>query len=177
MLPRQCLMSQGPMRTLSARELPRAPGALMLGLPERGAGPVSILSMRAPGGIRDLGDAKRATGSAQARVHEWTLPPVHEVEAFRTCSMSRTPQVGCAQFAKPKGTAAKYSNAIGFGRASCLRTPRSVLRHAWSTAMPRVRNEGVTGRVGRCWSGFSLDRAAQSASGLILGSANRTPCR
>jgi len=29
----------------------------------------------------------------------------------------------------------------------CLSAPRSVLRHAWSTAMPRVRNDGVRGRL------------------------------
>jgi hypothetical protein len=27
----------------------------------------------------------------------------------------------------------------------CIRTPRTMLRHAWTTATPRVRDEGVRG--------------------------------
>jgi hypothetical protein len=45
-------------------------------------------------------------------------PPVHEAEAFRTCSYIAEVSSSGDQFAGPKSTAAQYSNAIDFDRAS-----------------------------------------------------------
>src|SRR5664279_4400129 len=46
----------------------------------------------------------------------------------------------------------------------CLRTPRSMLRHAWMTALPRVRNEG---------SGFEPLRSTDITAGEASANSER----
>ena len=45
------------------------------------------------------------------------------------------PALDAAEFAGPRSTAVRYSDAIAFHRPRCLRAHRSLLIQAWVTAM------------------------------------------
>ena len=68
----------------------------------------------------------------------------HGREVLRTCHCIADSSSCGAQFAGREGQQLSTATPLTSAGLLCLRTPRSVLRHAWTTAtLPRVRREVV----------------------------------